>query len=206
MYTRVTSVKAGPDGIDKATAAFEQNVVPGLRSQRGYQGAVLILYREAGEATGITMWDSLEALNASEAFNMELRRQVTASGAARILDVDRYETVIQEIIGEPKTPHYVRSNELYIQPDKIEALIGFMRDRVQAITSQKGCNALVMNVNRMTGHCVLNSAWATAEDREASETAVSGVRKEAGELAGSQPTVRVGEVPFAELRQPVKPT
>ncbi|HYZ00573.1 MAG TPA: hypothetical protein VFA92_03685, partial [Candidatus Binatia bacterium] len=164
------------------------------------------LYREAGEATGITMWESLDALNASEAFNVGLRSQVTESGAAHVVDVDRYDTVIQEIVGEPKTPHYVRSNELYVQPDKIEALIGFMRDRVQAITSQKGCNALVMNVNRMTGHCVLNSAWATAEDREASETAVSGVRKEAGELAGSQPTVRVGEVPFAELRQPVKPT
>jgi heme-degrading monooxygenase HmoA len=206
MYTRVTRVKAGPDGIDRAIETFEQKVVPGLRSQPGYLGAVLIVYRGAGEASGITLWESLDALNATEAFNVDLRRQVTAGGAAHILDTDRYERVIQEISGELKTPYYVRSNELYIQPDKIEALIGFMRDRVPSITSQKGCRVLAMNVNRMTGRCLLTTAWATAEDREASEAAVSGMRKEAGDLAGSQPTVRLGEVVFAEVRQPVKPT
>lgn len=79
-----------------------------------------------------------------------------------------------------------------------------MREQVAAITSQKGCRAVLMGVNRMTGHSFVNSVWATEEDREASEGRVSGMRQGAGSLAGAEPAVRLGEVVFVEMRQPVK--
>ena len=204
MYLRVANVKAAPEEIDKAIGAFEQQVVPGARTQPGYMGAALIVDRQTGEAAGITRWESLEALNASERFTLEARRQIVASGVANILDVDRYEMVIEEALGEASAPGYIRINEFYMQPDRIDALTAFMRERVAGITSQKGCRAVLMGVNRMTGHSFVNSVWATADDRQASEAGVSGLRQEAGSLAGAEPAVRLGEVAFVEMRQPVK--
>jgi hypothetical protein len=58
----------------------------------------------------------------------------------------------------------------------------------------------------MTGRCILRSVWQTAEDREASEAGVSGLRKEVADLAGHEPTVKLGEAAFIEIRQPVRPS
>ena len=205
MYVRVVSIRAGGDGIDRVGAAFEQHVVPPARTQPGYMGAALVVYRQTGEATGLTRWETLGALNATEQSTLETRRHLTANQVEDILDVDRYEMVIEQATAEARAPAYVRVNELYVDPGRIDALVAFMRERVPSITSQPGCRALLMGVNRMTGRCFVNTVWATAEDRQASEAAVSGIRQEAGSLVGAEPAVSLGEVVFVEIRQPVKP-
>jgi hypothetical protein len=53
----------------------------------------------------------------------------------------------------------------------------------------------------MTGRCLANSIWETASDRGASEAAIAGSRREAGEVAGAQPTVTLAEVAFVEMKQ-----
>ena len=204
MYARVTSVKLAPDKLEQGIATFEQRVVPGARQQAGYAGAALIVNRETGESSGIFYWDSLESLNGSEQETTQRRTEVTGSLGAAVLDVDRFEMVIFEraaAAGEPKSGTFARLNELYAQPAKIEELIAFMRRSASSVLQQQGCRALLMGVNRMTGRSVVTSVWETAADREASEAAVTGLRKEAGELAGQQPTVTVGEIAFVELKQ-----
>ena len=94
-----------------------------------------------------------------------------------VLDVERYEMVIEQAAGESRTPDYVRVNDLCVEPDRIDALVAFLRERVPSITSQRGCRALLMGVNRMTGRCFVSTVWATAEDRLASEAAVIGLRQ-----------------------------
>jgi hypothetical protein len=201
MYVRSVSVRVPLDKIEQAIATYQQQVVPAASQQAGYVGTVLILNRESGEATAVTYWDGLESLNASEETTSRRRAEVTGSIGAAVMDVDRFEVAILERAGEPRSDTFVRLNELYAQPDKVDELIAFMRRSAPSVVQQQGCRALVMGVNRMTGRTIVSSAWETAADREASEAAVTGTRKEAGELAGGQPTVTLGEIVFAEMKQ-----
>jgi heme-degrading monooxygenase HmoA len=203
MYVRITSVKSAPDRIEQGIANFEQQVVPAVRQQPGYAGAALLVNRDTGEAAGVTYWESLDALNASEEMGIQARSQAAGSMEADVLDVDRFEMVIAErVAGEAKSHTFARVNQLYAQPGRIDELIAFMRDNAASVIQQKGCRALLMGVNRMTGRCFVNSIWESAADREASEAAVTGLRKKAGEVAGGQARVTLGEVAFVELKQP----
>jgi hypothetical protein len=103
--------------------------------------------------------------------------------------------------GEPRSGTFARPNELYAQPAKVDELISFMRRSTSSVLQQQGCRALVMGVNRMTGRSMVTSVRETAADREASEAAVTGLRKEAGELAGGGPSVALREIAFVELKQ-----
>jgi quinol monooxygenase YgiN/heme-degrading monooxygenase HmoA len=204
MYVRIVSVKLTPDKLEQGIAAFQQQVVPTARQQAGYVGAAQVLNRETGEASGATYWDSLESLNASEQQTTRRRAEVAGGIGAAVMDVERFEVAIFERAagaGEPRSGAFARVNELYAQPAKVDGLIAFMRDNAPSVLQQQGCRALVMGVNRMTGRSFVTSVWETAADREASEAAVTGMRKEAGEVAGGQATVTLGEVAFVELTQ-----
>ena len=110
--------------------------------------------------------------------------------------------ITERVAGEAKSHTFGRVNELYAQPGRIDELIAFMHDNAPSVMQQKGCRALLMGVNRMTGRCFVNSIWETAADRDGSEAAVTGLRKKAGEVAGGQARVTFGEVAFVELKQP----
>jgi hypothetical protein len=91
---RITSVRLAPDRLEEVTAAYEQQVIPLLRQQPGYRGAVLDVNRDTGEAWGISYWESLEALNANEHESTRRRPDAAASVNASVVDVERYEVVI----------------------------------------------------------------------------------------------------------------
>jgi len=205
MFVRIATTKMAPDRTDQGIAAFEQQVVPVVRQQPGYLGAALLVVREAGESYGITYWESLDALNASEEMSLRRRADVTASIGATVLDVDRFEMVIAERApgAEPRKGTYTRANVLYAQPERIDELISFMRERSGAVLQQEGCRALLMGVNRMTGRTFVNSVWDTAAHRDASEASVARLRQEASEVAGGEVRVTLGENAFVELRLPV---
>lgn len=204
MYVRVTRVRSAPDRLDQGIASFEQQVVPATRQEPGFMGAALVVNRETGEATAATYWDTLDALNASEQVSTRRRVESTGSFGAAVMDVDRFEVVIFDrpaAVTEAKSGTFLRMNELYAQPTKLDQLINFMRERAPSVLQQQGSRAMVMGVNRMTGHTFVNSVWETAADRETSEAAVAGLRKEAGEVAGGQVVVTLGEGVFVELKQ-----
>jgi len=48
------------------TTIYEENVVPAAKSQKGYQGAYLLMNRETGKGISITVWDSEEDAVANE--------------------------------------------------------------------------------------------------------------------------------------------
>jgi heme-degrading monooxygenase HmoA len=204
MYVRVTSVRSALDRVDQGIADFEQQVVPAMRQEPGFMGAALIVNRDTGEATGASYWDTLDALNASEQASTRRRMESTGGVGAAVMDVDRFEVVIFDrpaAVTGTKTGTFARANELYAQPAQLDQLIKFMRENAPSVLQQQGNRALVMGVNRMTGRTFVTSVWETAADREASEAVVAGLRKEAGEVAGGQAVVTLGQIAFVELKQ-----
>src|SRR5438270_894274 len=204
MHGRMTRIQTPPDAVEKGIAFFKETVAPKARSTAGNAGAILLVDRKTGAAIGITLWETAQALNASEGFGISSRTQsVTATGGS-IVDVERYEHVFADRSQPAKEGGFVRLNSLSVTPEKIDNAIKFMQKQVVPVLRDlKGHRATIMNVNRTTGRCTVSTVWDTLADLEASEAAVSGLRRDAGDAAGATDVkVEIFESAHAEIKQP----
>jgi hypothetical protein len=79
MYSRVTQVEIDTLRIplDDVVERFREEVLPGLRAQDGYEGALAMATPE-GQGLLVTLWESAEAADAASGFaTEELGRYVT---------------------------------------------------------------------------------------------------------------------------------
>src|ERR1700716_3419725 len=147
MYGRMTRMQIPPDAVEKGIAFFKENVVPNARSTPGNAGAVLLVDRKAGTAIGITLWETTEALNASEQLGVSSRTQGAAATGGSLVNVDRYEQVIADRAQPPKAGAIVRLNTVAGRPDKIDNVIKFLEKQVlPVLQAQKGYRATLVNV------------------------------------------------------------
>lgn len=65
MFARITFVQVKPQDIQDASRLFDESVVPEVRQEQGFRGA-LLLVRDTGEAMAVDFAESLEDLNANE--------------------------------------------------------------------------------------------------------------------------------------------
>jgi heme-degrading monooxygenase HmoA len=76
MHARTGWLKIPPERFDEAVAALEK--VPGnFRDQKGYKGFVGLIDREGSQGLGISFWDSLEDLEASDQLGAQARQSVS---------------------------------------------------------------------------------------------------------------------------------
>ena len=205
MYVRVTRVQSPPDAIEKGIAYFTENVVPAAKAAKGNAGQVLLVDRKTGAAVGITLWETAQALSASEQMGMTSRTQSAAAMGGSIVNVERFEQVIQDRAQPPKAGTFVRLNTVPGDPEKIDGAIKFIEKSLPTIKAQKGYRGLIMNVDRMTGWGTVSSIWDSLADLEASESKVSGLRRDAANAAGAADVkVEIFEVAFADITQPAR--
>ena len=96
MHARLSYVEGAADAVEAGVASFREQVVPNVR-EHGGKAAFLLLDRDSGKAIGVTLWESEDALRASEELGNALRAQAAeemhATAAPR---VERYEVVVSE--------------------------------------------------------------------------------------------------------------
>lgn len=96
MHARVTTISGSPAEADVGIDNFRANVVPFAREQG--KGAILLVDRQSGEAIAITLWESEEAMRASEEGANSLRGQAADQmGAAQTPTIGRYEVAVFEV-------------------------------------------------------------------------------------------------------------
>ena len=67
MHARIVTGQAQPDKIDQAISAFEQQVLPSLRQERGFQRTTLYVDRSSGKFIVVGEYANEDDLAASEA-------------------------------------------------------------------------------------------------------------------------------------------
>ena len=92
MWARVATYELPAGQVDEGVRAFRRSIT-GLRELDGAAAAYLLLDRTSGKALTLSLWDSDEALAASEAGAEQLRRE--AAGDA-VRNVERYEIALHE--------------------------------------------------------------------------------------------------------------
>lgn len=93
MFARVSTYQFAVDQADQGIQAFK--AVP-LEQMSGVRSAYFLLDRASGKALTITLWESEEALTASEETANRLRNDAAGSAGGTVQSVERYEVGFHE--------------------------------------------------------------------------------------------------------------
>jgi heme-degrading monooxygenase HmoA len=96
MYARVSDITVPIDQVDRAISGFNEQVVPTVGGTDGFVRAYLLVDRAGGRSLAITVWESEEAMRASEESASQLRTSVAGDASATDVSVSRYEVVVSE--------------------------------------------------------------------------------------------------------------
>ena len=94
---RVSRLEGPADRIDAGIQYVEENILTRARTIEGWTGVFLLADRETGKSTLITLWESIEALQASEETANRLRQESADAMGDTIAGVERYEVVTASI-------------------------------------------------------------------------------------------------------------
>jgi heme-degrading monooxygenase HmoA len=193
MFVRITWSKVPTQRMDAAAKNYREKIHPSLQTQAGFLGGIVLADRGAGEGIVASYWQTAEAMAASETMAAAGREQATQviGGELEVTDVDRFEIILQDRSAPVQVGTFVRATDLRSSAAQIDATLAFMREKtIPVLKGQPGYRALLMMANRESGRLLVSSVWNTAAEREASDAAISGLRKQASELAQAQ-SVRV---------------
>src|SRR5918997_3862533 len=94
MFASVSTYQGPPDQIDEGIRYAQENIVPTLQEVEGFEGVYLLVERQSGEVLTITLWESEEAMRASEEEANQLPSEHRGEWRQEDLGVERYEVAI----------------------------------------------------------------------------------------------------------------
>ena len=94
MFARVSTYTGASDQIDEAIRQVRENVLPRVEQLDGYKGAYLLVDRQSGKSLSVTLWESEEAMRASEEAASSLRSEVAEALGTQMVGVERYEVAL----------------------------------------------------------------------------------------------------------------
>ena len=97
MYARVTTLEGPPDKIDDATRHIREQTLPQLQQMDGFEGFVTLVDRQSGKQLAVALWESEEALRATEEAVSSMRSGVAEAAGATVAGVERYEVAVFEV-------------------------------------------------------------------------------------------------------------
>ena len=93
MYARVTSTEVNPDDIEKFVGMVRDNVIPRAQKLDGFTGGYWLADRESGRVMGVTLFESEEALRASQSQADRIREESSESAGLPIPSFRSYEVI-----------------------------------------------------------------------------------------------------------------
>ena len=97
MYGRVTRLEGSPDQIEQGNEFMEQTILPAARQLEGFRGVLSLTDRANGRGLTVTLWETEEAMQASEEAGNLLRDEAARAFGGTIVGVDRYEVTFSEL-------------------------------------------------------------------------------------------------------------
>jgi heme-degrading monooxygenase HmoA len=88
---RMSILKGDPARIDDGIRTAVEDVLPEIREIDGWKGVLMLVNRSSGDAKVITLWESTDALAASESTADAMRRRTAEAAGETIAGVERYE-------------------------------------------------------------------------------------------------------------------
>jgi hypothetical protein len=186
VFVRISFFKGTGPQLDAAIDLIRDRIDPSFRTQAGYLGAVTLIDRESGQGAAGTYWETAADMSAAEDMAVAGRGEASERAGIQLTDVDRFERILADRVGEPEQGGFARTTELRGSPDKIGAVLALAQEKgIPLLRSRTGYRAMVISANRATGRILASSIWQTAADRDATEQNLSGIRDELALAAGA---------------------
>ncbi len=97
MYARVTTLEGSPERIDDGTRHVREQVLPQLQQMDGFKGFISLGDRRSGKMLGVVLWESEEALQATEEKTAAIRGGAREAIGATVAGVEIYEVTVFEL-------------------------------------------------------------------------------------------------------------
>jgi heme-degrading monooxygenase HmoA len=96
MHARLTTIEAPPDRMDDVARHVQEQVLPQLQQLDGFQGFIALRDRGSGRVRGVALWESEEALRATDEAAARIRGGVAEATGGTVASVENYEVVVFE--------------------------------------------------------------------------------------------------------------
>jgi heme-degrading monooxygenase HmoA len=94
VFARVSTFTGTSDEVDEAIREVRENVLPRTEQLDGFKGAYFLVDRQNGKSLSVTLWESEEAMRASEEAANSLRSEVAEALGTQMVGVERYEVAL----------------------------------------------------------------------------------------------------------------
>ena len=92
-FIRLNTLQGRPEKIASALAAYEKDVLPLLKSLKGFRAAIMSADAESGKIWVSSVWETDQDREASEARVLDLRRTTATTAGAGDVKVEKFESV-----------------------------------------------------------------------------------------------------------------
>jgi heme-degrading monooxygenase HmoA len=99
MFARVSTFEGAPEQVDEMTRYADEQVLPALRGMDGFAGAFGLADRGSGKVVAVILWETEEAMRASEEAANRLRGETAETVGEQVAGVERYEVTFAEVRG-----------------------------------------------------------------------------------------------------------
>ena len=97
MHARLTTMEGSSERLNEGLREIKEDVVPQLQQQDGFRGFVVFDNRQNGKLVGFSLWESEQAMQASEEVGDRTRRESAETMSDTIAGVERYEVALFEV-------------------------------------------------------------------------------------------------------------
>ncbi len=99
MHAKLVTIEGQQaEGMEAAIIQFRERSLKAMRGEPGWQGAYLLVDRQTGKGVAVTLWDTLEDLEATERRATNFRQTAArTSGAEQPAKLQVYEVAVQEL-------------------------------------------------------------------------------------------------------------
>jgi heme-degrading monooxygenase HmoA len=93
----MTSMEGSSERLDEGLREIREDVLPQLQQQDGFKGFIVFDNRQNGKLIGFSLWESEQAMRASEEVADRTRRESAETMSGTIAGVERYEVALFEV-------------------------------------------------------------------------------------------------------------
>jgi heme-degrading monooxygenase HmoA len=97
MHARMTTMEGSSERLDEGLRQIREDVLPQLHQQDGFKGFIVFNNRQSGKLVGFSLWESEQAMRASEEVGDRTRRESAEVMDDTIAGVERYEVALFEV-------------------------------------------------------------------------------------------------------------
>ena len=203
MHLRINDVTVSPARVDELGDVLSNKALPVVQAQKGYRGLLCTADRATGSCAIVSVWDSKEALDASEQAIAGIRSETVDAVAAELNSIQLAEVLREVRVSPSQVGSRARVVRLAAPAGSADKLAEFYDTvAVPRLESQSGfLSGRFVQILDEDGRFAAVSHWADAAALQSSEASSTALRDEVAQaVAGTSiEQVTTSEIILIEL-------